>query len=124
MGISNGVRYLWFISIISKEKSIALIAPTEISLRKIQSHVIIQCVGMHACKYLNDIYHSDIGTNRTTKKVLTKMNGFIILFSIVNCIYSREITTISYDDRHKLTDKGLADVFKNEGAFVRPEIKV
>ena len=52
------------------------------------------------------------------------MNGFLILFSLVNFIYSREITTISYAERHKLADKGLADVFKNEGAFVRPEIKV
>lgn len=52
------------------------------------------------------------------------MNGFLVLFSFVNLIYSREITTISYADRHNLADKGLADVFKNEGAFVRPEIKV
>ena len=47
------------------EKTIALITPSKISLRKIQSHVNIQCVGMHVCKYLNDTYPSDIGTNRT-----------------------------------------------------------
>ena len=52
------------------------------------------------------------------------MNGLSILFCLASCIYSREITTISYADRHNLAEKGLADVFKNEGAFVRPEIKV
>ena len=52
------------------------------------------------------------------------MNGLLILFSLVNFIHSREITTISFADRHNLAEKGLADVFKNEGAFVRPEIKV
>ena len=51
MGISNGVRSLWFISIISKEQNIALIAQTEISLRKIQSHVIIRHARMQVSKF-------------------------------------------------------------------------
>ena len=50
-------------------------------------------------------------------------NGLFILVAFVNFIDTREITTISYNDRHNLAEKRLADVFQNEGAFVRHDVK-
>ena len=50
-------------------------------------------------------------------------NGLFILVLLVSSIYARDITTISYNDRHNLAEKRLADVFKNEGAFVRHDVK-
>ena len=48
-----------------------------------------------------------------------EMNGLIILVALVNLIASRDITKISYSERSSLSKIGLAEVFKNEGAFVR-----
>ena len=50
-------------------------------------------------------------------------NGLFILVVLVSSIYARDITTISYNDRHNLAEKRLTDVFKNEGAFVRHDVK-
>lgn len=47
------------------------------------------------------------------------MNGLIILVALVNLIASRDITTISFSERSNLSKIGMAEVFKNEGAFVR-----
>ena len=47
------------------------------------------------------------------------MNGLLILLTLVNLIASRDITKISYSERPNLSKIGLAEVFKNEGAFVR-----
>ena len=50
-------------------------------------------------------------------------NGLFILVALVSFIDARDITTISYNDRHNLAEKRLADVFKNEGAFVRHDAR-
>ena len=50
-------------------------------------------------------------------------NGLFILVALVSFIDARDITTISYNDRHNLAEKRLTDVFKNEGAFVRHDAR-
>ena len=50
-------------------------------------------------------------------------NGLFILVALVSFIDARDITKISYNDRHNLAEKRLTDVFKNEGAFVRHDAR-
>ena len=47
------------------------------------------------------------------------MNCLLILVGLVKLISSRDITTISYSEINTLDENVFADVFKNEGAFVR-----
>ena len=51
--------------------------------------------------------------------VIVKMKYLLIFVGMVNFIASRDITTISYSERHYLAENGFANIFKKEGAFVR-----